>query len=120
MRARGFWRKQEEQNRSQIERGEGEKKEKIGKRSTNGLIEACPRVAIAWTSSACIFPAAWPLLKFVSKLELRRGEMKFRSAEETRSRMTNFFLEKGEEKEEKRERERKKRNDYRFSSRCGN
>lgn len=45
--------------------------------------------------------------------------MKFRSAEETRSRMTNFFLKKGQEKEgrEKREREKKKRIDF---PRCGN
>lgn len=102
-------------------RGEEEGKEKKGKnrktideRFNRGLPSSCNRVDFKRMHFSREPSAAWPLLKFVSKLELRRGEMKFRSAEEMRSRMTNFFLKTGGGKKKK-EKEGKK-GIYRFSS----
>lgn len=124
MRARGFWRKQE-QNELDREReqggegGEGKKKGKnrktIDERFNRGLPSSRNRVDLKRMHFSREPGAAWPLLKFVSKLELRRGEMKFRSAEEMRSRMTNFFLKTGGGKKKKKEKEGKK-GIYRFSS----
>lgn len=97
-------------------RGEWEGKEKKGKnrktideRFNRGLPSSRNRVDLKRMHFSREPGATWPLLKFVSKLELRRGEMKFRSAEEMRSRMTNFFLKTGGGKKKKRKR-REKRN----------
>lgn len=118
MRARGFWRKQEQnepdRGREQGGRGRGRKKKgknrkTIDERFNRGLPSSRNRVDFKRMHFSREPGAAWPLLKFVSKLELRRGEMKFRSAEEMRSRMTNFFLKTGGGKKKKRKR-REKRN----------
>lgn len=100
-------------------RGRGRKKKgknrkTIDERFNRGLPSSRNRVDFKRMHFSREPGAAWPLLKFVSKLELRRGEMKFRSAEEMRSRMTNFFLKTGGGKKKK-EKEGKK-GIYRFSS----
>lgn len=124
MRARGFWRKQEqnepdrEREQGGRERGrkkKGKNRKTIDERFNRGLPSSRNRVDFKRMHFSREPGAAWPLLKFVSKLELRRGEMKFRSAEEMRSRMTNFFLKTGGGKKKKKEKEGKK-GIYRFSS----
>lgn len=117
MRARGFWRKQEQnepdREREQGGRGRGRKKKgknrkTIDERFNRGLPSSRNRVDFKRMHFSREPGAAWPLLKFVSKLELRRGEMKFRSAEEMRSRMTNFFLKTGGGKKKKKKKKGKK------------
>lgn len=119
MRARGFWRKQEQnepdRGREQGGRRRGRKKKgknrkTIDERFNRGLPSSRNRVDFKRMHFSREPGAAWPLLKFVSKLELRRGEMKFRSAEEMRSRMTNFFLKTGGGKKKKKRKRREKRN----------
>lgn len=121
MRARGFWRKQEqnEPDREREQGGKGEGKKKKGKnRKTideqfnRGLPSSRNRVDFKRMHFSREPGAAWPLLKFVSKLELRRGEMKFRSAEEMRSRMTNFFLKTGRKKKKKKKKGKKEYIDF--------
>lgn len=116
MRARGFWRKQEEQNRSQIERGEGEKKGKnrktIDERFNRGLPSNRNRVDF----KRMHFSRGLAFIKICIEARASQGrdEIPFCGRNEIEN--DEFFLEKGARKGRKRKEREKKKGKYRFSS----